>query len=128
MILESCLAVAIFFEARDQSIDGQMAVGEVVINRVEDPRWPDDICGVVNQSKQFSFTHDGKHDDPTRHTNHDDVIAWETAQQVADDLMAGERIFTTEVNHYHTLSVSPRWRHRYQVEGQIQDHIFYRDK
>jgi len=42
-----CLAAAIFFEARDQPIDGQRAVADVVMNRVESNRWPDGICGVV---------------------------------------------------------------------------------
>ena len=54
-----CLAAAIFFEARDQPLDGMMGVADVVMNRVESDRWPDDVCSVVYQSRQFSFTHDG---------------------------------------------------------------------
>jgi spore germination cell wall hydrolase CwlJ-like protein len=63
-----CLAAAIFFEARDQPIDGQRAVADVVMNRVESNRWPDGICGVVFQDYQFSFTHDGMSDNYRKYT------------------------------------------------------------
>ena len=69
MIAATCLAALIFFEARGESLEGQIAVGEVAINRVESPRWPNDICAVVMQKKQFSYTHDGLSDNPERHIN-----------------------------------------------------------
>ena len=62
----SCLAEALYFEARGEPIKGQLAVGEVVLNRVEDPRYPNSICKVVNQGTgrrfacQFTYTCDGK--------------------------------------------------------------------
>jgi spore germination cell wall hydrolase CwlJ-like protein len=62
MIGLECLAVAVFFESRSQPIEGQYAVAEVVMNRVESDRWPNTICDVVFQDKQFSFTHDGASD------------------------------------------------------------------
>ena len=65
----ACLVTAIFFEARDQPLMGQYAVAEVVMNRVASVKYPDDICSVVFQRKQFSFTHDGLSDKISRYTN-----------------------------------------------------------
>lgn len=121
-----CLAVAIFFEARDQPIEGQYAVAEVVMNRVEDPRWPNTICGVVFQRKQFSFTHDGKSDRMEKYTKND-AIEWRAmlqartiAKQVFDE---GYTEMTS--THYHALSVSPSWAKGYKRDGRIGDHVFY---
>ena len=63
-----CLAAAVFFESRSEPLEGQRAVAEVVMTRVESPRWPDEICAVVFQHKQFSFTHDGKSDNYRKYT------------------------------------------------------------
>ena len=121
-----CLAVAIFFEARDQPIEGQYAVAEVVMNRVEDPRWPNTICGVVFQRKQFSFTHDGKSDRMEKYTKND-AIEWRAmlqartiAKQVFDE---GYTEMTS--THYHALSASPSWAKGYKRDGRIGDHVFY---
>lgn len=122
MILELCLATAIFFEARDQSIEGQRAVAEVILNRVADPQWPDTICSVVNQHKQFSFTHDGYSDDPV-HYNEDN--AWLLAQIIAKDAVAGINLIGLTSTYYHTISVHPYWLHGLKLDGQIGDHLFY---
>jgi len=122
MIIELCLATALFFEARNQPIDGQMAVAEVILNRVEDSQWPDTICGVVNQSKQFSFTHDGLSDDPTKYG---DAAAWVTAQIIARDAVEGHNTLGLTATHYHATSVHPSWTHALELDGQIGDHIFY---
>ena len=66
-----CLIAVIFFESRDQPIEGQFAVGDVVMNRVESTRFPNNICDVVYQKKQFSFTHDGMSDNPLKYLNND---------------------------------------------------------
>ena len=66
-----CLIAVVFFEARDQPVQGQFAVAEVVMNRVESDRWPNGICEVVFQNKQFSFTHDGKSDNPLKYLHND---------------------------------------------------------
>lgn len=122
MILELCLATAIFFEARDQSVEGQRAVAEVILNRVADPQWPDTICGVVNQHKQFSFTHDGHSDDPV-HYNEDN--AWLLAQIIAKDAVAGINLIGLTSTYYHTIGVHPYWLHGLKLDGQIGDHLFY---
>jgi spore germination cell wall hydrolase CwlJ-like protein len=51
----SCIAVAVYFEARGESMLGQRAVAEVILNRVADPRWPETACEVIKQKNQFSF-------------------------------------------------------------------------
>ena len=122
MIIELCLATAIFFEARDQSVDGQMAVAEVILNRVADPQWPDTICDVVNQHKQFSFTHDGLSDDPTKYI---EPTALKIAQIIANDAMAGLNMIGLTSTYYHTMNVHPYWLHSVKLDGQIGNHLFY---
>jgi len=121
-----CLAVAVFFEARDQPITGQYAVAEVVMNRVADPRWPDTICGVVFQDRQFSFTHDGKSDRMETYAK-DDIIEWRAMNQartVAKEVYDSGYV-ELEATHYHSLSVRPSWAKHYYKVGRIGDHVFY---
>ena len=120
-----CLAAAIFFEARDQTHEAQRAVANVVMNRVESPRWPDTVCGVVYQDKAFSFTHDGMSDNPKRYNKSVlDVKALVIAKQISGDTIKGDRLGLTST-HYHTTSVSPYWSKVYHQDGRIGDHIFY---
>ena len=117
-----CLAMNVFFEARNQSIAGQVAVAQVTLNRVEDPRYPDTVCGVVNQQDQFSWYWDGKSDVPQNEQ------AWETAQIIAQAVMAGSGHKELEgVTHYHAVYVKPYWSKSMQLVAQIDDHIFYAD-
>ena len=120
----TCLAVAIFFEARGEPYEGKEAVANVIINRVEDTRYPNSVCGVVNEHKAFSYTHDGLHDDPERHTGHQDKIAWVDSQQVAKDALEGsiDRITST---HYHAEYVLPSWANHFTKDGKVGGHIFY---
>lgn len=122
MIVELCLATAIFFEARNQSVDGQMAVAEVILNRVADPQWPNTICGVVNQTRQFSFTHDGMSDDPADYI---EPQAWKLAQIIADEAMAGLNLIGITSVFYHTVDTVPFWLEYMHLDGQIGDHLFY---
>lgn len=125
MIIELCLATAIFFEARNQHIDGQMAVAEVIINRVESPKWPNTICEVVNQPKQFSFTHDGLSDNPIKYN---EPAAWIAAQIVAQDAISKINTLGLNSTHYHTINVHPMWRYNLVQDGVIEDHVFYSKK
>jgi len=120
-----CMATAIFFEARDQQITGQEMVAEVVINRVEHERFPDDVCSVVYQTKAFSFTHDGKSDDMDHYQGYQDLIAKRLALKLASDyLVDGKRLGVTST-HYHTLEVSPFWADAFLIDGVFGDHVFY---
>lgn len=119
-----CMAVAIFFEARAEPIDGMEAVANVIINRVEDSRYPDTVCDVVWEPYQFSFTHDGLTDDPEAHTGYQDKIAWVTSQEVAKAALRGDLLGITST-HYHAKNVLPYWTKHYSKDGQVGDHIFY---
>ena len=120
----TCLAVAIFFEARAEPIDGMAAVANVIINRVEDSRYPDTVCDVVWEPKQFSFTHDGLTDDPEAHTGHQDKIAWVTSQEVAKAALRGDLLGISST-HYHARKVLPFWANHYTKDGSVGEHIFY---
>ncbi len=117
-----CLALAVFFEARAESVEGMAAVAAVVENRVADPRWPDNTCDVVFQPKQFSWTHDGKSDNPEKYVTEKE--AWKTARRVAQAELRGEGLSITS-NHYHATYVRPSWSSALDYDGKIGNHVFY---
>jgi spore germination cell wall hydrolase CwlJ-like protein len=119
-----CLVVAIFFEARDQPPLGQEMVAQVIMNRVLHESFPDSVCGVVYESKQFSFTHDGLSDNPGNYPTYWDRRATESATELAQEFLMGATTGNTST-HYHNLSVSPKWKNEYRVDGIVGDHIFY---
>ena len=127
---QTCLANGIYFEARGESLRGQAAVAQVILNRVRNPTYPDTVCGVVYQNQhmrnacQFSFACDGKRD----------VIAspshYKTAQDIAMAVTAG-KIFLPEVGsstHYYAQYVSPGWARAMNRMSKIGLHIFYRTR
>lgn len=122
MLAVTCLALTIYYEARDQPLAGQLAVAEVVLNRVENEHYPDDICSVVWEEKQFSFTHDGKPERP-RHE------VWEDIQELARDILADPDsvLFNTGATHYHATYVTPYWVDGMVIVGKVGDHIFYEE-
>ena len=119
-----CLAAAIFFEARGEPHTGQELVAEVVMNRVEHERFPDTVCDVVYEHKQFSFTHDGLSDDPKEYTAPEDVRMAGKSLILAQDYLDGYRLGSTST-HYHTTYVAPFWKDDFKVDGLFGDHIFY---
>lgn len=125
-----CMATAIYFEARGESYRGQVAVGQVVMNRVAHRLYPSTICGVVfqNQNKrnacQFSFACDGI---PERVT---EKKAWDKANEIARQVIAGDE-YLTEVGHsthYHATYVYPHWAPRMKKNTKIGMHVFYQFK
>ena len=116
-----CVARNIYFEAANQSTIGKLAVGLVVRNRVESSRYPDTICGVVNQRSQFSWVNDGKSDTPK------DDWAWKDSKKIAKDILDGKADFIDfdHVMHYHADYVSPHWSKKKLMVAQIDQHIFY---
>jgi spore germination cell wall hydrolase CwlJ-like protein len=124
-----CLAVAIYFEARGEPVRGQVAVGQVILNRVRSPLFPETICGVVYQGQmnpgcQFSFTCDGKTDNPRPGPQ------WDLAQDVAKQIMAGE-LWLPEVGYstyYHANYVRPGWAGSMSKIDKIGRHIFYKKR
>lgn len=123
-----CLATAIYFEARGESYRGQVAVAQVVLNRVKDYRYPDTICGVVfqNQSRrnscQFSFACDGIPE------TINDRTSWAQAEDIAKRFTNGELYLTEVANatHYHATYVRPAWAPRMTKLTQIGLHVFYK--
>lgn len=125
-----CMATAIYFEARDEPIKGQISVAQVIMNRIRSPFYPKTICGVVYQGErnrtgcQFSFTCTGKHNSVNEKPE------WATAVKLAKQVIAGE-VWVPEVGyatHYHATYVHPEWRHELIKVAQIGGHIFYKMK
>jgi len=123
----SCIALNVYFEARSDNMSGQYAVAHVVLNRVQDNRWPNEVCEVVTQRNddnvcQFSWYCDGKSDKP------DDEYAWAYAQMVAADVLRGEvPDFTGGSTHYHAYYVKPYWADMMLYQGDFGSHYFFRE-
>ena len=143
MLLETafiCLALNTYHEAKNQSLVGQIATAQVVMNRVEDDRFPNTICEVVKQGPtrpswedpekeypikhrcQFSWYCDGKDDTPKNEK------AWKTAQDVAILVLYDKiKLDVTEgATHYHATYVKPSWAKTKKRTTRIEKHIFYR--
>jgi len=125
-----CMATAIYFEARGESYRGQIAVGQVVMNRVAHKLYPDTICGVVYQNQhkrnacQFSFACDGIPEKVTEQK------AWDQAMTIAKDVISG-REYIADVGystHYHATYVYPHWAPRMKKNTKIGLHVFYQFK
>jgi hypothetical protein len=122
-----CLAQAVYYEARSEDVRGQMAVAEVVMNRVGDPRFPKTICDVVYQGHyratgcQFTFTCDGS----LRHRPRG--AAWARARDIALHVQLGLNTpVTHNATHYHTDYVNPYWSAGMVETTVVGTHIFYR--
>jgi len=132
-----CLADNIYFEARNQSTAGMMAVGHVTLNRVEDDRYPNTICGVVKEGPvytnwkgtvlpvknrcQFSWYCDGKSDTIS------DMKIYEKVLDISINLYYNNVYdFTEGSTHYHADYVTPSWASSKTKTTEIDDHKFYR--
>jgi spore germination cell wall hydrolase CwlJ-like protein len=127
---EKCLANAVYFEARGEAVRGQIAVAQVVLNRVFSPFYPNDVCGVVYQNAnrhlgcQFTFACDGI----------PDVIAepdaYARAKRIASDMLDG-KLWMPEVakaTHYHAYWVHPDWVNEMKKIYKLGVHTFYRPR
>jgi Cell Wall Hydrolase len=120
-----CLSKAVYFEARGESIKGQFAVAEVVLNRVDSGRFAGSVCGVVNQrgggACQFSYVCDGRAD------RMKDAQARDIAERIAYVMLNGApRMLTEGATYFHTNGVRPGWSRRFERTAAIGDHLFYR--
>src|SRR5262245_44328981 len=127
---EKCLAAAIYFEARGEPVRGQIAVAQVVLNRVFSGKYPDTVCGVVYQNShrrlpcQFTFAGDGI----------PDVVkepeAMERAKNIARETLDG-KLWLPEVGkatHYHAYWVRPSWVREMTKLHKLGVHTFYRPR
>ena len=114
-----CLAQAVYFESRGESLAGQLAVAHVVINRAKSGRFPTTLCGVVHQPSQFSFVRRGKMPAVRNAAQWSNALA--IAQIARDDSWQNRAPGALFV---HARYVSPGWR-KTRI-AQIDNHIFYR--
>ena len=123
-----CLALNIYFEARNQPTSGQIAVAEVTLNRVASRNYPNTVCGVVKQSNKngcaFSWYCDGKSDKPY------EKEAFRKSLMISDIMLKDGQyigVVGPTATHYHHESVEPYWADDFQKIGEIGGHIFYRE-
>ena len=137
----TCLADNMYFEARNQSLAGMLAVSNVVMNRVADERYPDTICEVVQEGPtrpswkdknksipvrnkcQFSWYCDGKSDEPS------DIETYDAIYSMAEDMLYQNMPYldiTDGATHYHADYITPSWAYTKTRTVEIEDHIFYR--
>lgn len=133
-----CLALNSYYESRNQSLAGQIAVAQVVLNRVKSPRYPNTICEVIQQGPtyinwkgnelpvrdqcHFSWWCDGKSDIP------EDIVTYQKVLDTVTELLYTSTVDITEGStHYHADYVEPDWSKVFEKTVVIDDHIFYRD-
>lgn len=119
-----CLKQAIYFEARGETLDGQIAVAEVILNRVDSPLYPRTVCSVVKQRGgggcQFSYVCRGSTKMREKH-------AADRAGRIARAMLDGApRVLTDGATHFHTRAVKPSWSKRFARTASIGAHLFYR--
>jgi len=121
-----CLSEALYFEARGETVKGQFAVAEVIMNRVRSSRFPNSVCGVVNQGTgrkyqcQFTYTCDGLAEAIG------DRQAYARVGKVARAVLDGvAKPLTGGATHYHTTAVRPAWARVYHRTARIGTHVFY---
>ncbi len=127
---EKCLADAVYFESRGESERGQIAVAQVVINRVFSGYYPEDVCETVYQNAhrhlacQFTFACEGKQ------LIVNDQVSWQRATRIARDMLDGN-VWLDDVGkatHYHASWVRPRWVREMRTIQKIGVHTFYRPR
>ena len=125
----TCLALNIYYEARGSNLADKASVADVVLNRVQDTRYPNTICDVVQDGYrkgrrdcQFSWYCDGKSDNPNN------VDLWVESQMIAWGMLEFNKYrgITEGATHYHATYVNPRWAKSLHLVGRIGAHIFYR--
>lgn len=115
----TCLALALFFEARGEPIEGQLAVADVIIERTKSPRYPDNVCDVVFQSHQFSFVQNNETPSPSGR-------AWDNARNLSQSILLGEvPLPGLGATHYHATYVSPYWVNGADLVLEVGGHRFY---
>ncbi len=127
----ACLAEALYFEARGETIHGQFAVAEVILNRRDSDRFPNTVCGVISQGAksakspracQFSYKCDGAPE------VFSEKKAYKRAGKIAAIVLDGfARKLTDGATYYHTNYVNPRWSKKFDRTAQIGVHYFYRN-
>jgi len=117
----NCMSLNIYHEARGEPEHGQLLVAHVVMNRVDAAQWPDTVCGVVYQDKQFSWTHDNISDDTPNHR------ARQKSREIARQAMSGRGKRKVDgPTHYHASNIVPWWASKLEFMYGVGNHKFYR--
>lgn len=129
-----CLAMAVYYEARGEPIEGQAAVAQVILNRVADSGYPDTVCGVVTQPYQFSFLNHLKNVPVEQRVNImvqkiTDKGAWNRSKAIAKDVMMRRKPKISAL-YYHANIVTPEWSRSTKLVKllTIGNHIFYGER
>ena len=123
----TCLAEAVYFEARGENLAGQAAVAEVILNRVASKKFPNTVCKVINQGSsrkfkcQFSYMCDGKSEKIYDRKSYERIVKLSWIM-----IMGSARVLTNGATYYHTSGVSPVWAKSLKKTNVIGRHIFYR--
>jgi spore germination cell wall hydrolase CwlJ-like protein len=118
-----CGAQNIYFEAAAEPIEGMIAIGDVTINRKESTRWPNSICNVVWQDKQFSWTHDGKSDNIPLGSPYQ-IQLWSKVVYMFVIALLDEEDYSKCGTHYHNKYIEPWWADKMAVTIIIGNHKF----
>ena len=121
---KTCMAEALYYEARGEGERGQEAVAEVILGRLRSGKHADSICGVVYEPHQFSFLEDGS---MLRKRDQD---AWVSANQLAGRILSGEIVtsMTRQATYYHEVRIKPGWAKTLVRTAQIGNHVFYQPR
>lgn len=133
----ACMTANIFFEARGEGVKGMEVVAKVTMNRVGHKKYPPNVCAVVFQRKQFSWTHqqqwktiwdvmNGRLDG----FSSKDKAAYQQARKTAQKALTGSMdiVLSESALWYHTTQVKPVWRKKLQKIGTVGQHIIYKER
>ena len=112
-----CLSEALYFEARGESVEGQTAVANVILNRVDSKLYPNTVCGVINQPGQFTYTHKLI---PHNNKTYNKICV------VSINSMYRWKKDDSPILYYHNLTVKPGWAKRFVKVKTIGNHTFYK--
>lgn len=114
-----CLAKNVYYEAKGESLQGQMAVAQVTLNRLRSKKWGKTICQVVYAKNQFSWTSSKKAKTPKGE-------AWLEALRTAEKARRGFKMKGMQnVLYFHAKGSKPRWAHKRKVALRMGNHVFY---
>ena len=133
----ACMTANIFFEARGEGVKGMEVVAKVTMNRVGHKKYPPNVCAVVFQPKQFSWTHQQQWKTIWNVMNgrlgdfsSKDKVAYQQAKKTAEKALAGTMgiVLPESALWYHTTQVKPVWRKKLQKVATVGKHIIYKEK
>lgn len=133
----NCLSAVVFFESRGENLKGQEAVAQVVMNRVNHPAYPNSVCKVVLQPRQFSWANDLTNSarsllkGSTKHLNKQELSSYQQARQVALRAFYGVWEYNAKIQqslYFVHKSIQPSWTKNLKKDATIGNHRFYSER